>query len=114
MLQQLQVRERERLGLPPVQQLLRFTNNSMTECYANAGLGVLLSNPLMAQYLAGLTSNHPLVLNLRSLTLQDPSIVSSLETLRVTVAELLPGRNYFGQIVQHKHGTEELTAEELV
>ena len=110
LLQQLQVSERERLGLPPVQQMLRLTNDSNTECYANAGLGVLLSNPLVSRYLARLSPSHPLVLTLRSLSLQDPSTISSLQALRNRIAEVLPRVQFLRQTVQQQDSHEFILA----
>ena len=90
LLQLLQVAERERLGYPLAQHLLRFSNKSNTECYANGRMNVLLSNPVVSDFLLRLNSEQPLVLTLQALCLQDPGSTSSLKTLRTQLVEVLP------------------------
>lgn len=89
--QVLQWSERVALHLPPTQQLLLLTNRSKTECYSNAGVVAVTSNPVIASLLASLWATDGLVVNLRALSLLPPDRVGSLRQLRSRVADFMPG-----------------------
>ena len=110
LLPQLLVAERARLGLPPVQPLLRLLNSSMTVCYANGILNILLSSPLLVRFFLALSTKHPLILALQGLCLKDPSTPASLDLLRSSLADVLPRYHFFRQTRQQQDGMEFLSA----
>ena len=110
LLPQLLVAERARLGLPPVQPLLKLLNSSMTVCYANGVTNILLSTPLLVRFFLALSSPHPLVLALQGLCQKDPSTPASLDRLRSSLADILPRYHFFRQTRQQQDGMEFLSA----
>ena len=82
--------ERSQLRRPPAQQLLLLRNMSRTECYSHTGVVSLLSNPLFAALISKLRVNHPLLVNLRALSLLSPNTVTDLAQLRSSLADVVP------------------------
>ena len=82
--------------------LLRLENSSKTACYSNSGTNLLMSNPQISQFLAGLLDcwTAGLLGIVRGLARNKPYKVSSLTGLRECVARLVAEGEQFLQPTQ--------------